>query len=324
MRPGRTTASPIAEGSLAIGSATTSRTVAAGGFDFHVEEAGSGDRLALCLHGFPELGYSWRDQLPVLAELGFRAWAPDLRGYGQTRPRPRRRRDYVTDALVEDVGALVDAAVADGADPEKTVVVGHDWGAALAWSFAINEVRPLERLVIMNVPHPELMLRSLRTFRQLRKSWYMFFFQLPWLPEFVLGRNDAEAIGKIFRDTAVHPDRFPDDVTAVYRQAASEPGALRAMINWYRSIPWGLRSALQQDEPTVATPTLLIWGEQDPALGVETTHGTEEFVGDLTVRYLPDASHWVQQDQPEVVNAMLAAFLRGEDVPEHDGAEALP
>jgi pimeloyl-ACP methyl ester carboxylesterase len=289
------------------------RTVEANGFEFHVLEEGSGDRLALCLHGFPELGFSWRHQLPVLAELGYRAWAPDLRGYGATRPRPTRRRDYMTALLVDDVAALIDAA-----DASEVVLIGHDWGAALAWQFAIEQVRPLDRLVIMNVPHPARFLRQIRTFRQLRKSWYMFFFQLPRLPEWALGRNGAEAVGKAFTDMAVHPERFDDETIATYRRAASEPGALRAMINWYRALPFGLRDARQAEYPTIETPTLMVWGEQDTALGKELAAGTDAYVADLTLRYLPDASHWVQQDQPDVVNSMLSAFLRGDPVPEHD------
>ena len=288
------------------------RTVTANGFDFHVLEEGSGDRLALCLHGFPELGFSWRHQLPMLADLGSRAWAPDLRGYGATRPRPTRRRDYLASLLVDDVAAIVDAAEAS-----EVVLIGHDWGAALAWQFAIDQVRPLDRLVIMNVPHPTLFFRGLRTFRQLRKSWYIFFFQLPWLPEWVLKRNHAEAVGKVFTETAVHPERFDATAVRAYRAAAAEPGALRAMLNWYRAIPFGARDALG-DVPTIETPTLMVWGEQDVALGKELTEGTDELVDDLTLRFLPDASHWVQQDQPDVVNAMLAAFLEGAPVPEHD------
>lgn len=289
------------------------RVVSANGFDFRVHEAGTGDRLALCLHGFPELGYSWRDQLPVLADLGYRAWAPDLRGYGATRPRPRRRRDYRTELLLDDVAALIDAAA-----PSETVLIGHDWGAALAWYFAMHRMRPLDRLVIMNVPHPAPFQRELRTLSQLRKSWYFLFFQLPWLPERAIGRNDAEAIVRIFRESAVRPERFGDDVVDVYRRAAAEPGALRAMINWYRGAVFSARRLGKLGYPIIETPTLMVWGEQDTALGKELTAGTDEFVTDLTLRYLPDASHWVQQDQPDVVNAMLSAFLRGEPVPEHD------
>lgn len=289
------------------------RTITANGFDFRVLEDGDGDRLALCLHGFPELGYSWRHQLPLLAGLGYRAWAPDLRGYGATRPRPTRRRDYRVSLLVEDVAALIDAANAS-----EVVLIAHDWGAAVAWQLAIERVRPLDRLVIMNVPHPVRMLEGLRTFRQLRKSWYMFFFQLPWLPEWALGRNGATAIGKAFTESAVHPERFDDDAVRPYREAASEPGALRGMINWYRALPFELRDVRRNRHEVVETPTLMIWGEQDIALGKELTERTDELVADLTLRFLPGASHWVQQDQPDVVNAMLAAFLTGEPVLEHD------
>ncbi|WP_423982435.1 alpha/beta fold hydrolase [Ilumatobacter sp.] len=287
------------------------RTVSANGFDFRVHEAGSGDRLALCLHGFPELGYSWRHQLPLLADLGYRAWAPDLRGYGATRPRPRRRRDYLTPLLVDDVAALIDAA-----DPSETVLIGHDWGAALAWTLAIQQVRPLDRLVIMNVPHPARLQRQLRTFGQLRKSWYIFFFQLPWLPEYALGRNGAQAVGEAFSAMAVNPERFDDEVLDVYRRAASQPGALRAMVNWYRGAVLSLRSTWRSTDPVIETPTLMVWGEQDTALGKELAEGTDEYVSDLTLRYVPDASHWVQQDQPDVVNAMLQAFLTRQPVPE--------
>lgn len=288
------------------------RTVSANGFDFRVQEAGSGDRLALCLHGFPELGFSWRHQLPVLADLGYRAWAPDLRGYGATRPRPRRRRDYRTPLLIDDVAALIDAA-----DPSETVLIGHDWGAALAWSFAIQQVRPLDRLIIMNVPHPARFERGLRSLRQLRKSWYILFFQLPWLPEFALGRNDARVVGQAFSQMAVHPERFDDEVLGVYRRAASQPGALRAMVNWYRGALLSSRAMRPRGGyPTIETPTLMVWGEQDTALGRELAEGTDEYVADLTVRFIADASHWVQQDQPDVVNEMLGAFLTGQPVPE--------
>ncbi len=289
----------------------TERTVTANGFEFHVHESGTGDRLALCLHGFPELGFSWRDQLPVLADLGYRAWAPDLRGYGATRPRPRRRRDYLTPLLIDDVAALIDAA-----EPSEVVLIGHDWGAALAWYVAIHQVRPLDQLVIMNVPHPARFQRQLRNLRQLRKSWYMFFFQLPWLPERLLGRNEAQPIADVFTEMAVHPERFDDDVLAVYRSAAAQPGALRAMINWYRGALLSGRRLQQGGYPMIETPTLMVWGEQDTALGKELADGTDEYVANLTLRFLPDASHWVQQDQPDLVNAMLAAFLSGEPVPQ--------
>ena len=163
--------------------------VQANGLRFHVATCGEGDHLALCLHGFPECWYSWRYQLPLLAELGYRAWAPDLRGYGQT-DRPPRREDYAIERLLDDVAALIDASGA-----RSTILVAHDWGAIVAWYFAMRRQRPLERLVIMNVPHPAVIERAIRRPRQLLRSWYVLFFQIPGLPELLMGAQRARAIG---------------------------------------------------------------------------------------------------------------------------------
>ena len=151
--------------------------ITANGLRFHVAACGDGDRLALCLHGFPECWFSWRYQMPLLARLGYRVWAPDLRGYGET-DRPPRMQDYAIEKLIADVAGLIDAA-----SPRETLLVAHDWGAIVAWLFAMRKVRPLQRLVIMNVPHPGASEPAMRTLRQLRKSWYALFFQLPGLPE---------------------------------------------------------------------------------------------------------------------------------------------
>jgi epoxide hydrolase 4 len=289
--------------------------VRANGLRFHVAACGDGDRLALCLHGFPECWYSWRQQLPVLARLGYRAWAPDLRGYGET-DRPARVADYAIEKLMDDVAALIDEA-----RPRETVLVGHDWGGVIAWFFAIRRVRPLDRLVVMNLPHPALMERELRGWRQFSRSWYMLFFQLPWLPEVLLRARDYRAVREAFRGMAVDKSRFPDEVLQVYRDAAAKPGALTAMLNYYRAI---VRGGAQRQRalgyPVLDTPTLLVWGEQDAALGIETTHGTEAYVPNLTLRYLPGVSHWVQQEAPETVNAMLEAWLSDRPVPYADGA----
>jgi pimeloyl-ACP methyl ester carboxylesterase len=283
--------------------------VEANGLRFEVEACGSGDRLALCLHGFPESSFSWRAQLPSLAGLGYRAWAPNQRGYGRTT-RPPRVADYAARHLVADVAGLIDASGA-----RAVTLIGHDWGAAVAWLFASAQVRPLERLIIMNVPHPAIFAQALRRPRQALRSWYMLFFQLPHVPERLLSWNRAELVARAFRAGAANPDRFPPEVLDVYRRNALEPGALTAMLNWYRALPRG------GEPPTfgpIDVPTLMIWGESDVALTKETTYGTERYVRDLTLRYLPGVSHWVQQDAPDVVNAMLAAFLRGERVPEAD------
>jgi pimeloyl-ACP methyl ester carboxylesterase len=280
------------------------RTVEANGFRFAVDEAGEGERLALCLHGFPESRFSWRHQLPRLAELGYRAWAPDLRGYGETEPRPREVKAYLIDRLMEDVAALIDASGAT-----SVTLVGHDWGAGLAWTFAANRVRPLERLVIMNVPHPAVMNAALRrSFAQLRKSWYMFFFQIPALPEWVTTANDARAVRRAFHGMAVDKTRFTQDVLDRYARDAQRPGAMTAMINWYRAA-FRLQGKLAGPWDVIETPTLIVWGEADAALGLELLEGTDAYVRDLSICRLPGVSHWVQQEAPEKVNAILAEWL---------------
>lgn len=284
------------------------RQVRANGLRFHVLEAGGGDRLALCLHGFPELAFSWRHQLPVLAEEGWLAWAPDLRGYGGT-DRPVGRDEYSLERLMDDVAGLIDASGA-----RETMLIAHDWGGVIAWFFALRRVRPLSRLVVMNLPHPGGYERALRGgARQWLRSWYMLFFQIPWLPEKALGARGAAMIGRAFREMAVHKENFPDEVLDVYRRAALQPGALTAMLNYYRALlsGGGARRQRSLGYPKIDVPTLVIWGEQDTALGVETLRGIEELVPNVTVHRLPDASHWVQQDAPEKVNLLLRSWLRG-------------
>jgi pimeloyl-ACP methyl ester carboxylesterase len=287
---------------------TAHQFVPANGLRFHVATCGSGDRLALCLHGFPECWYSWRHQMPLLARLGYRAWAPDLRGYGET-DRPPRRQDYAIETLMDDVAGLIDAAGA-----RSTLLVAHDWGGVIAWYFAMRRLRPLDRLVIMNLPHPAPMDRELRTWRQLRRSWYAVFFQLPRLPEALMRMRDYRAVRAAFSAGVSDPSRFPPEILQVYRDNAARPGALTAMLNYYRAFVRGGGGARQRalGYPPIETPTLLIWGEDDVALCRETTYGTEQYVPNLTLRYLPGVSHWVQQEAPEQVNAILEAWLARE------------
>ena len=288
------------------------RDVQANGLRFHVAECGEGDRLALCLHGFPELWISWRYQMPLLAKLGWRVWAPDLRGYGGS-DRPAHRDDYAIEKLMDDVAGLIDAAGA-----REVMLVAHDWGGLIAWFFAMRQLRPLDRLVVMNLPHPGAARATFRSFRQLRSSWYAFFFQLPRLPELLLGARGARAVGEAFRSMAQRPERFPDALLQQYRDAALQPGALKAMLDYYRALlrGRGLRRQQALGHPLIEVPTLMLWGEQDAALSLESTRGTDAFVRDLTLRTLPGASHWVQQDEPENVNTMLEAWLRGHPVPD--------
>ena len=280
--------------------------VEANGLRFEVAQAGpkraDGDHLALCLHGFPELHFSWRHQMQHLAKMGYRVWAPNLRGYGATT-RPQDVRSYALDHLTQDIAALIDASGA-----KEVTLLAHDWGAVVAWSFAIQKLRPLTKLVIMNVPHPMVARREIRHWRQFKKSWYVFFFQLPWLPEKVLSRNEGEAVGNLLLRTSCAPERFGPEVQAIYNAAAARPGACTAMVNYYRAL---MRHSDSVDlgDGTVEVPTLMIWGEEDIALNIECTSGTEEWVSDFTLKRLPGVSHWVQQDAPDEVNAILSDWL---------------
>jgi pimeloyl-ACP methyl ester carboxylesterase len=288
----------------------------ANGLRFHVAVAGEGDRLALCLHGFPELWYSWRHQLPLLARLGYRVWAPDLRGYGET-DRPDRMQDYAIEILMDDVAGLIDAAGAS-----STTLLAHDWGGLIAAFFATRRLRPLERFVLMNIPHPAAARRH-AGWRQRLRSWYAVFFQIPGLPERMFGR-DAQRIERMFRRSTSRPEAFSDADIEVYRQNLARPGAAKAMVDYYRALVRG--GGFQRQNalgyPPIEVPSLVLWGTEDLALGVELTLATKEFMPDLTLRYLPGVGHWVQQEAPDEVNAMLEAWLTDKDVPQAPGAEA--
>jgi pimeloyl-ACP methyl ester carboxylesterase len=289
----------------------STRRYEANGLSFEVDEAGEGEDVAILLHGFPESRFSWRHQIPLLAERGWRVIAPDLRGYGGSS-RPLGKAAYRIDALVEDVAGLFEAAGA-----RRRLLIGHDWGAAIAWVFAVQARLPLEGLVIMNVPHPAVFARVLSTsWAQRRRSWYVAFFQLPRLPEAMMTARGARAIGRAFTGMAVDKSRFPDAVTDVYRANALIPGAMTAMINYYRANT-DLLSRYGAGAPVIETPTLMIWGEADAALGIACTEGYEPFVRDFTLHRLPGVSHWVQQEAPERVNAILGAWL------DHKGFDGL-
>jgi len=286
------------------------QTLEAGGLRFHVASAGdpASDSLALCLHGFPECWYSWRHQMPLLAELGYRVWAPDLRGYGGSEI-PRGVGAYSLEVLMSDVRALIQASGC-----RRTLLLAHDWGGIIAWYFAMRHPELLDRLVIYNAPHPGPFAERF-SWRQALKSWYVLFFQLPWLPEWMLTRRRAELVGRAFSESAVHKEHFPEEVLEVYRESALRPGAATGMVNYYRALIRGGGARRQQalGLPAIETPTLLCWGEQDIALEKSGNEGLERWVRDLTVHYLPEASHWVQQDQPELANEILHAWLGGEE-----------
>jgi len=277
------------------------RDIITNGIRMHYVTQGSGP-LVVLLHGFPEFWYSWRYQIPFLAEHGYTVVAPDLRGYNDT-DKPRKGYDMPT--LLRDIAGLI-----RGLGQDQAIIVGHDWGGELAWQFAIHYPYMTSRLIVINAPHPSAMRREFRTLKQLRKSWYIFFFQIPWLPEAFLLRNHANEVGRMLHGAALQKAAFPPEVTAKYQEAMSKPGAMTAALNYYRQLFRHLPPPATRENTQVSAPTLLIWGEHDIALGIEMTYGLEQWVDDIEVKRLPDSGHWVQQEQPDKVNQLMLDFLQ--------------
>ncbi len=256
--------------------------------------------LMLMLHGFPEFWYSWRYQIPEFAK-DHKVVALDLRGYNLSE-KPTKVSAYHISELIKDIEGVI-----QGLGYDDCILVGHDWGGFIAWCFAYAHPHRLQKLIVLNLPHPAKFAKALRTNpRQMLRSWYIAFFQLPRLPEWMFQRNDYGAIASAFADKATQKSAFTSEDLKAFKQAAAHQGALTAMINYYRS---NTRTFTSQNWDILNVPTLLLWGEDDFALGKELTYGTEEFVKDLQVHYLSDCNHWIQQEQPEQVNQYMRGFL---------------
>lgn len=288
------------------------QNITSNGIQLHVAQEGPADgRLLILLHGFPEFWYGWRKQIPYFAAAGYRVWAPDQRGYNLS-DKPRGIAAYNLDALAADVVGLIDAA-----GQEKASIVGHDWGGAAAWWLATRYPQRLEKLVVMNAPYGSVMTRSLRQNpAQRRKSWYMFFFQLPWLPELVSRRRNWRLLTGMLLSSSIRGTFTRDDLEA-YRQAWSQPGAYPAMLNWYRAMtrgrpappPPNTQPGGGRSRQPVSVPTLLLWGAQDHFLGRELAAASINKCSEGQLVFLEDATHWLHHEQPEGVNALIHQFL---------------
>ncbi|RME20578.1 MAG: alpha/beta fold hydrolase [Deltaproteobacteria bacterium] len=274
------------------------------GITLHLAEAGPVDGPpVVLLHGFPDCWITWRFQLPALAAAGFRVIAPDLRGYGLSS-RPPAVADYRVDALLQDLVALLDLAAGGRAH-----VVGHDWGGALAWCLAMMHPATVDRLAILNAPHPGSFLRALRSPAQLRRSWYMLAFQVPVLPERILtrlARTHGLAPGPV---VGVPP--LPEDVRGIYAQCFDSPVALRGPVHYYRALFRYDLPTLRRRLRPVEAPTLVIWGLDDAVLGPALLDDLDDHVRNLRVERLPGVGHFVHQQAPDAVNRLLVDFLPG-------------
>ena len=264
----------------------------------HYVEAGEGP-LVLLLHGFPEFWYGWREQIEPLVEAGLRVVAPDLRGYNLSS-RPGDFTDYTADKLAADIRGLIHALGA-----ESAMVVGHDWGGTAAWTLAMNHPEVVDRLAILNAAHPRRLNEGLHNPRQLLRTWYFFYFQTPKLPERRARRRHWRFFKRFLRDAR---PRFSSEDLDRYVDAWSQPGAAKAMIDYYRA---AVRLSSKQGEiRPITAPTLVIWGQRDRYLGPKLAEPHHDDVPGLDrVERLPDASHWVHHDEAERVNDLLVDFL---------------
>jgi pimeloyl-ACP methyl ester carboxylesterase len=269
------------------------------GIRLHYVIQGSGP-LLLLLHGFPEFWYTWRHQIPVFAEH-FTVVAVDLRGYNDS-DKPPDVRDYTLNELTKDVTGVV-----TGLGYDQCVLVGHDWGGAIAWNVAYEHPDLIEKLIILNCPHPRRFVEGLRNPMQWLRSAYIGFFQLPFLPELLLQANDYQFIDNAFDNMAVNRSAISETDVQAFKTAIARTGALQAGLNYYRNL---LSPGLfQQEWPVLEVPTLMIWGEDDPAFETALAEGTENYVRDFHLRYISQCGHWVPQEFPTLVNQYMAEFL---------------
>lgn len=268
------------------------------GIKLHFLTAGSGPLLIL-LHGFPESSYAWRHQIEPLSKK-FQVVIPDLRGYGESS-RPEGIANYAPDLLAKDIVGLIKAL-----GKEKAHIVGHDFGGSIAWHIAIRYSKVVDHLVVINCPHPVLLKKALTSnFQQMKKSWYIFFFQLPYLPELYIKSQGGKFWQKVFKGNLSKKGSFTDDDIAVYEKNFSKPGALTAALNYYRA---ALRSKASL-RGQIKSPTLLLWGENDKALGKELTFDMEPlFSGSFQIKYIPNCGHFVMEEDPEIVTEAILKF----------------
>ena len=275
------------------------------GLRLHAVVKGNGP-VVLLLHGFPENWYAWRHQINALSKAGFKAVAPDLRGYNKSQ-RPTNVSDYHIERLCEDVDGWIGLF---GNNPVH--LVAHDWGGAIAWYYAATRPEKLATLTILNAPHPKLFNQHLRKNpRQLLRSWYMLFFQIPWLPEALIRADLEGTFRRTFKGWAIKKEMFTDEVIEAFAQPMKTSGALTAGINYYRAIFRDTHSFKEAGKfPKIEVDTQVIWADSDRALGKELCDGLEDQMeGHFEIHHIPDCSHWVQQEQPEKVNEYLLDFL---------------
>jgi epoxide hydrolase 4 len=257
--------------------------------------------LVVLLHGFPECWYTWRSQIPRLVALGYRVVVPDQRGYGLS-DKPGGLGSYSFDVLVEDVRQLVHEF-----DRGSATIIAHDWGGAVAWKLAMDRPEIVQKLVIMDAPHPVAFARALKhDFAQVKRIWYMATFQLPLMPDAFLSFSPPWTAKFFFHDNAYQKDAFSPDDLAFMASNLAQPGAMTTMIDWYRAAVW---HPAKNPDVVIEQPTLLLWAENDVALGLGLTEGLSNWVPNMQRVLVPECGHWVQNEQPQIVGEAIERFL---------------
>ncbi|MDO8518544.1 MAG: alpha/beta hydrolase [Deltaproteobacteria bacterium] len=289
------------------------RAIQTNGVELHTVYAGpENGNIVVLLHGFPEYWRGFRRQIEYLAGAGFRVIVPDQRGYNLSG-KPGKISDYDIDLLAGDIVGIIDSL-----PKQKICLVGHDWGGVVAWWIALKFPDRLKNLTVLNAPHPVVMSRALKaSWSQILKSWYVVFFQIPFVPEWLARCGNFAFLVRSLKGSS-RRGTFSDEDMAHYREAWRRPGALRSMIHWYRA---SLKKSMETVEKTrIGIPTLVIWGEQDTFLGKELAAKSAALCERARITFLPEATHWLQHEEPDKVNALLRDFLK-DDSPEEYLAE---
>jgi pimeloyl-ACP methyl ester carboxylesterase len=275
--------------------------VTVNGVTLHCAEAGPDDGpLVILLHGFPEFWFGWREYFAPLAERGFSVVAPDQRGYNLSS-KPEGAEAYRLEVVAADVFALASALGRD-----RFHVVGHDWGAAVAWTMAGLDPKRLTSVTMIQAPHPGVWLRAMRTDPEQRhKSRYVQILRLPWLSEMTLKVGNFAGLQRAFK--SARRDAFSKETLDAYRAAWAQPGAMTGMLNWYR--------ALYVDEPStpppgsLKPPALVLWGDKDDFAAPKLADESAALCANARLRHFPQATHWIIHDEPEVVRDALLEHL---------------
>jgi epoxide hydrolase 4 len=285
-----------------------SRYIEANGMKFHCKESGEG-KLILLLHGFPEFWYSWAKVIPLL-DKQFKVVAPDMRGYGQS-DKPHAVSAYNYKILAKDIAEIIKVL-----GYEKAFIVGHDWGGGVAWEFAKLYPAMVEKLIVLNCPPAvKVQQQIFRSWKQFRMSWYVFFFQLPWLPEWYLHSNLKTLFWRMLRGWSINKSAFQKEDIQQYENAFSKRSDFTGPVNYYRAAFRTLFDKQFRTIPVYEQDTLIIWGEADRALSKELTYGLEKYFSNrFEIKYIPDCSHWVQQEQHELVSKYILSFIKNEQL----------